>query len=60
MTGGARLTGHTVDSFSDHRIAMAMAIAGLIADGETTIRGAESASVSYPAFWEDLESVVVR
>ena len=35
----------------------AMAIAGLVAEGETTILGAEDASVSYPGFWDDLDAV---
>jgi 3-phosphoshikimate 1-carboxyvinyltransferase len=42
------------DSFGDHRIAMAFAIAALRADGESTIQGAEAASVSFPEFWDTL------
>jgi 3-phosphoshikimate 1-carboxyvinyltransferase len=34
---------------------MALAVAGLLAEGETVIEGAESASISYPSFWSDLE-----
>lgn len=52
------LKGSTIDSFSDHRIAMAFAIAGLFADGETEIDGAECASVSFPEFFEILERLV--
>ncbi|MDD3885295.1 MAG: 3-phosphoshikimate 1-carboxyvinyltransferase [Victivallaceae bacterium] len=49
-----RLHGGRVESHGDHRIAMALAIAGLsVADGETVIEGAEAASVTYPAFFED-------
>ena len=55
VTGGAALTGTTVDSFGDHRIAMAMGGAGLAAEGETTITNAECASVSFAGFWEMLE-----
>ena len=51
--GGRRFTGGTVDSFGDHRIAMAAAIASLWSDGEVTITGAEAVQKSYPAFWED-------
>ena len=58
--GATKLTGQPVESSGDHRIAMAMAIAGLVAEGGTTIHGAESASVSYPGFWDDLESVAGR
>jgi 3-phosphoshikimate 1-carboxyvinyltransferase len=43
-----------IDSFGDHRIAMAFAVAGLAADGETVINEAEAASVSFPEFWETL------
>lgn len=48
----SRLTGAAVDSFGDHRIAMAFAVAGLLADIETTISGAECVSVSFPGFFE--------
>ena len=51
------LKGTTIDSFGDHRIAMAFAVAGLLAQGETEIKGAGCAAVSYPHFFEDLESV---
>jgi 3-phosphoshikimate 1-carboxyvinyltransferase len=58
--GRSRLKGARVDSFGDHRIAMAFAVAGLVADGETEIDGAECAAVSFPRFFEELESVVVH
>jgi 3-phosphoshikimate 1-carboxyvinyltransferase len=57
IDGPTDLSGGVVRSYGDHRIAMAMAIAGLVADGPTTILDAEAASVSYPDFWTDLESV---
>ena len=47
-----------IDSFGDHRIAMAFAVAGLLADGETEILNAESANVSFPEFFNILQSVV--
>jgi 3-phosphoshikimate 1-carboxyvinyltransferase len=56
----SKLRGARVDSFGDHRIAMAFGIAGLLADGETEIDGAECAAVSFPGFFEVLESVVSR
>ncbi len=43
------------DSFGDHRIAMAFAVAALAAEGESVIEGAEAASVSFPEFWDTLE-----
>ena len=45
------------DSFGDHRIAMAFAVAALRADGPSTIEGAEAASVSFPEFWNTLERI---
>lgn len=53
----SRLTGAKVDSFGDHRIAMAFAVAGLLASGETEIAGAECAAISYPRFFDDLRTV---
>ena len=54
IEGKATLKGAEVRSFGDHRIAMAMAIAGLSAEGETSIEEAECASVSFPEFWDVL------
>ena len=59
IRGGARLVGTACSSFGDHRIAMTMAVAGLMAQGETTIDGAEAASVSYPGFWDTLSALRV-
>ncbi|MDA1189797.1 MAG: 3-phosphoshikimate 1-carboxyvinyltransferase [Chloroflexi bacterium] len=58
IVGGNPLTGTEVNSYGDHRIAMTMAIAGLIAKGETTIHGAEAAGASYPRFWDTLDSLL--
>lgn len=58
IIGGTRLSGAEVDSFTDHRIAMSLAIAALNAAGTTTIHRAEAASISYPTFVETLEKVV--
>ena len=57
IRGGGSLSGSTVDSYGDHRIAMSMAVAGLCAEGSTTIDGAEAAGVSYPGFWDTLASI---
>jgi len=57
IPGGQRLHGAELDSFGDHRIAMAFAVAALRAEGETSIHGADAAGVSYPAFYEELRSV---
>ncbi len=52
--GRQRFRATELDSFGDHRIAMAFAIAALRADGECTIQGAEAASVSFPEFFDIL------
>jgi 3-phosphoshikimate 1-carboxyvinyltransferase len=54
IEGSGELRGAPVDSYGDHRLAMALAVAALVAEGSTTIAGAGSASVSYPTFWEHL------
>jgi len=58
--GATKLHGAIVDSFGDHRIAMAFSVAALIADGDTEIRGSEAAAVSFPEFFELLASLVKR
>jgi 3-phosphoshikimate 1-carboxyvinyltransferase len=58
VDGPTRLRGARVSSYGDHRVAMAMAIAGLIADGCTEIDNASAVEVSYPGFFADLRSVV--
>jgi 3-phosphoshikimate 1-carboxyvinyltransferase len=55
VQGGAGLRGAAVDGASDHRLTMALAIAGLVAEGETVIADPEAVAVSYPQFWDDLE-----
>ncbi|MEG0752203.1 MAG: 3-phosphoshikimate 1-carboxyvinyltransferase [Angelakisella sp.] len=55
--GGATLTGTTVDSYDDHRVAMAMAVCGMFAEGEMTIKDGECAAVSFPTFFEVMENL---
>ena len=57
IEGGRPLKGARVDSFGDHRIAMAFAVAGLVAEGETVITRAEWADVSFPGFYGVLENL---
>ncbi len=57
IPGRQRFHAATLDSFGDHRIAMAFSIAALIADGTCTVRGAEAASVSFPEFFQILRQV---
>jgi 3-phosphoshikimate 1-carboxyvinyltransferase len=54
VSGGARLRGAEVRSHGDHRVAMAMAVAAMAAEGETVIEGWEAVATSYPGFEEDL------
>ncbi|MDQ3088402.1 MAG: 3-phosphoshikimate 1-carboxyvinyltransferase [Acidobacteriota bacterium] len=56
--GKSDLKGATVNSFGDHRIAMAFAVAALFAKGETKIVGAECAKVSFPEFFQTLKKIV--
>ncbi|MGC2020252.1 MAG: 3-phosphoshikimate 1-carboxyvinyltransferase, partial [Candidatus Sulfotelmatobacter sp.] len=60
IPGRQSLHGAEIESFGDHRIAMAFSIAALRAQGETLIRGSECAAISYPAFFSALESLVER
>jgi 3-phosphoshikimate 1-carboxyvinyltransferase len=60
IPGKQKLHGAPIDSFGDHRIAMAFAVAGLRAHGETEIKGANAAVISYPEFFDVLESLVQR
>ena len=54
IEGPQKLTGSSIKTFHDHRIAMAFSIAGLVADKETQIEDAECVAVSYPNFFETL------
>ncbi|MEY3464162.1 MAG: 3-phosphoshikimate 1-carboxyvinyltransferase [Cyanobacteriota bacterium] len=54
VTGVTALQGATVDSETDHRVAMSLAVASLVANGSTTLHRPEAAAVSYPGFWDDL------
>jgi 3-phosphoshikimate 1-carboxyvinyltransferase len=57
VPGGQRFRAATLDSFGDHRIAMAFAVAALAADGDCMIEGAEAASVSFPEFYDTLRLI---
>ncbi|MEE8442496.1 MAG: 3-phosphoshikimate 1-carboxyvinyltransferase, partial [Dehalococcoidia bacterium] len=57
IRGTGMLRGAVGRSHGDHRLAMTLGIAGLLAKGETEIRGSEAASISYPGFWDDLDSL---
>jgi 3-phosphoshikimate 1-carboxyvinyltransferase len=54
IQGTTALRGAEVDSETDHRVAMSLAVASLVATGETRLRDSAAAAVSYPGFWDDL------
>jgi len=55
IRGVKKLRGGICDSHGDHRVAMMLGVAALIAEGETLIDNAEVVNISYPKFWQDLE-----
>ena len=57
IDGVNKLSGGVVDSHGDHRMAMMLAIASTVADGEVEILGAQSVSKSYPNFFDDFVSL---
>jgi 3-phosphoshikimate 1-carboxyvinyltransferase len=59
VEGRTRLRGGTVDALNDHRLALAFAVAALGAEGPTVIHDAGAAAVSYPQFFDVLESLRV-
>jgi 3-phosphoshikimate 1-carboxyvinyltransferase len=58
--GAGKLRGAEIDPRGDHRIAMAFAVAGLAAEGNTIIRDADCAAVSFPTFFEELNRLAER
>ena len=60
VAGGQALHGATIEAGGDHRIAMAFSVAALRASGETLIRGAESAAISFPEFFTMLDFLAER
>jgi len=57
INGGGSIKGGECKSYGDHRLAMTLGIASLVSQGETVIHDAEAVTVSYPGFWEQLESI---
>src|SRR5262249_16095430 len=60
IPGGQKLDGAAIDSAGDHRIAMAVAVAALRADGDTLIQGAEAAAISFPEFFDLIDQIAER
>ncbi|MDQ7038576.1 MAG: 3-phosphoshikimate 1-carboxyvinyltransferase [Aquificota bacterium] len=59
VEGVEKLRGSLIRTYSDHRIAMAFTVAGLVAEGETVIDDPDCVRVSYPGFFEDLRKVIL-
>ena len=57
IAGSQGLSGAAVSSFGDHRVAVMLGIAGLVARGETVVRNSSAVAVSYPRFWEDARTL---
>ncbi len=57
VSGGQRLRGAAIESYGDHRIAMAFAVAGLVAEGGVTVRGSNCVAISFPEFFTTLAAV---
>ncbi|MEK0449604.1 MAG: 3-phosphoshikimate 1-carboxyvinyltransferase [Verrucomicrobiota bacterium] len=55
IEGGGEYHGADVESFGDHRIAMACAVLGMFSEGQTTVRDTECVNTSYPGFYEQLQ-----
>ena len=60
IRGGGKLNGAKCSSHGDHRMAMALGVAGVVADGETLIEDAQVVDISYPGFWQELERLTAH
>ena len=58
INGESKFHSAEVDSETDHRVSMSLAIASLLAKGSSKISRAEASRVSYPTFWDDLEKLI--
>ena len=58
INGDSKFHSAEVDSETDHRVSMSLAIASLLAKGSSKIARAEASRVSYPTFWDDLEKLI--
>ena len=60
VDGPTRLRGASIDSYGDHRIAMAFTVAALLAEGDSELSGAECVAISFPEFYRSLEALIER
>ena len=58
INGNSKFIGTEVDSETDHRVSMSLAVASIMAEGSSTIFRSEASNVSYPGFWEDLTKLL--
>jgi len=58
ITGDSKFNSAEVDSETDHRVSMSLAVASLLAKGSSKISRANASNVSYPTFWDDLEKLI--
>ena len=58
INGESKFHSAEVDSETDHRVSMSLAIASLLAKGSSKVARAEASRVSYPTFWDDLEKLI--
>ncbi len=58
IRGPTKLKGAKVESYDDHRMAMSLSIASLVADGETTIKNPECVNISFPSFYDTLKTII--
>lgn len=58
VSGPSKLKGAVCQSYDDHRIAMSLAVAGLVAEGETTVQDSECVDTSFPGFEQTLKSII--
>lgn len=59
IKGKSELKGSVLESYDDHRIAMALSIAGLIAEGKTTVNGMSSVNISFPGFFDIIRKLTL-
>jgi len=59
INGPTKLKGTQIETFHDHRIAMAFTVAGLIADGNVILDYPECAFISYPEFYDELDNLTI-
>ena len=60
IEGTGYLNGGSCRSYGDHRLAMTLGVAGLVAKDAVVISGSEAVDVSYPGFWDDMDMLTTN